>query len=458
MLENIRKRDKKSVKILSIVTVLSLICCITLIVIAAHKPGSPEFCARCHSMATPYNTWKKTVSCNTGCLSCHTHDNSGRTMSVEIEDSNCTNTDCHPVEKLTSKLSKYKETFSFNHETHLKEFPTNLKLRCTGCHSRLDKDMKNGKEIAHFGIDENVCFVCHFIESETLLLTNDKKKVDECLLCHKDVQVKVMIYEKEFDHLKYEKELKVECTNCHFETIHRNNNNVEMKNCYYCHTKVPTGYEGADRMHNDHVVKHKVPCSPCHDEISHKWDDEYVNNILPTRDFDARDKHFEGASKKAKGNEQGNVAVLNIEESIFEKDAFYLQRKIYAGDGGMGVERSPDPMYLATVNCIACHREKNLDVDPKVCNSCHEKGFDKTMVEQKEYITGMLSSLSRLLIESRERGVSKSLIKEARFNYELITDDRSFGVHNIKYIKDLINYSMQQLQFVPKLELGNELD
>ncbi|MCP4269680.1 MAG: hypothetical protein GY777_29600 [Candidatus Brocadiaceae bacterium] len=455
MLENIRKRDKKSVKILSIVTVLSLICCITLIVIAAHKPGSPEFCARCHSMATPYNTWKEKVSCNTGCLGCHTHDNSGRTLSVEIEDNNCTNTDCHPVEKLTSKLSEYKEVFFFNHETHLKKFPTNLKLRCTGCHSRLDKGAENGKKIGHFGIDEKACFVCHFMEGETPMLTNDKKHVDECLLCHKDVQVQVKIYEKEFDHLKYEKELGVECTNCHFDTIHRNNN-VEKRNCYYCHSKVSTGYEGADSMHNDHVVKHKVPCSPCHDEISHKWDDEYVNNILLIRGLDARDKHFADVSKNGKGDEQGNVDVLNREESIFEKDAFCLQRKIYAGDGGVGVERSPDPMYLATVNCIACHIEENLNVDPKVCNCCHEKGFDKTMAEQKEYITGMLNLLSRLLIESQERGVSKSMIKEARFNYELIIDDRSFGVHNIKYIKDLINYSMKQLQLASKLQFGSE--
>ena len=397
------------------------------------------------------------MSCNTGCLDCHAHDNSGRTLSVEIEDSNCTNTDCHPVEKLTSKLSKYKEAFSFNHETHLKEFPTNLKLRCTGCHSSLDVCVKKGAEIGHFGIDEEACFVCHFIEGETPLLTNEKKKVDECLLCHKDVQVKVMIYEKEFDHLKYEKKLKVECTNCHFDTIHRNNN-VEKKNCYYCHTKVPKEYEGADRMHIDHVMQHKVPCSPCHDEISHKWDDEYINNILSTRDIDARDKYFTSASKKTKGNGPANVGIIDKEESIFEKESFYLQRKIYAGDGGLGVERSPDPMYLATVNCIACHRDKSLGVDPMVCNTCHEKGFDKTMAEQKEYITGLLNSLSKLLKESQARGISESLIEEACYNYELIADDRSFGVHNIKYIKDLINYSIQQLQLVTKPQLENELN
>ena len=455
MLENIKKRNRKSVIILSVVTVLSFICCITLFEIAVHKPGSPEFCARCHSMELSYNTWKETISCNTGCLNCHTHDNSGRTLSVEIEDSNCTSTDCHPVEKLTSEFSKYKEVFSFNHETHLKEFPANLRLRCVGCHSYMGKDMRNGAKTRHFGIDENACFVCHFIKGETPLLTaNDKKEVDDCSLCHKDVQVKVMIYEKEFDHFKYEKELKVECTNCHFETIHRGHD-VEKKNCYYCHTKIPKEYEGADRMHNDHVKKHKVPCSTCHDEILHKWEDEYVYNILSMRDIDNNGKDFTKVSGMTSGAESGDVSVkTKDEEYVFEKEPYSLQREVYAGGGGWGVEKSPDPMYLATVNCTACHKparigtggDKDLAVDPMICNTCHEKGFDKTMAEQKEYITRMLNSLSDLLTESQSQGVPESLIDGSRYNYDLIVKDGSYGVHNIKYVKDLINHSIQRLE------------
>ncbi|MFQ5686832.1 MAG: NapC/NirT family cytochrome c, partial [Candidatus Scalindua sp.] len=384
MLKSIRKRDRKSVKILVIVTAISFICCITLIMVAAQKPDSPEFCARCHSMEPSYNSWKETVFCNAGCLDCHAHDNSGRTLSVEIQDSNCTNTGCHPVEELTSQLSAYKEVFIFNHKTHLKEYPTSLKLRCTGCHSYMNGEVREGEKSRHFGIDEDACFVCHFIKGEkSLFTTNDKKKVDDCSLCHKDVQTKIMIYEKEFDHLKFEKELKVECTNCHFETIHRGNN-VGMKNCYYCHTKIPEKYKGADRMHNDHVAEHKVSCSPCHDEISHKWGDEYVHNILHLRDIEAKDKNLLSVSGMTRVAGSGDVTInAKDEELILEKKPYLLQREIYAGSGGRGVERSPDPMYLATVNCTACHKGKDLAVDPKICNTCHEKGFDKTMAEQK---------------------------------------------------------------------------
>jgi nitrate/TMAO reductase-like tetraheme cytochrome c subunit len=447
MLENIRKRDRKSVKILAVVTVISFVCCITLIMVAAQKPDSPEFCARCHSMEPSYNTWKETISCNTGCLDCHTHDGSGRTLSVEIQDSNCTSTGCHPVEELTSQPSAYKEVFVFNHKTHLKEYPTNLKLRCIGCHSYMGREVQEGVETKHFGIDENACFVCHFIKGETpLLTTKDKKEVDGCSLCHKDVQLKIMIYEKEFDHLKYEKKLKVECTNCHFETIHRGND-VGKKDCYYCHTKIPEEYKSADRMHNDHVAEHKVPCSPCHDGISHKWGDEYIYNILPERDIEAKDKNLMRASGTVRVARSGDVTIIAKDEKhILGNEPYLLQREVYAGNGGRGVERSPDPMYLATVNCTACHKDKELAVDPKICNTCHEKGFDKTMAEQKEYITRMLNSLSDLLIESQKHGVPEALIDGSRYNYDLIVRDGSFGVHNIKYVKDLINYSIQRLE------------
>ncbi len=447
MLENIRKRDKRAVKILSIVTILSVICCITLVVITAHKPGSPEFCARCHSMEPSYNSWEESVSCNTGCLNCHTHDNSGRTLSVEIEDSNCTNTECHPVGKLKSKISNYKEVFSFNHKTHLEEYPTNLKLRCTGCHSYQGRNVQEGKRTRHFGIDEGACFVCHFMRGKSPLLTaKDKIEVDECSLCHKNIEVDVVIYEKEFDHLKFEKKLKVKCENCHFDTVHRGGN-IEEKNCYHCHTKIPKEYQGAERMHGDHVEKHKVPCSPCHNEILHKWGEEYIINILPERNVDPGDESSLDSSVVTSKTRLGVVSVdTKSRESVFEKVPYLIQRNLYAGRGGSGIVGSPDPMYLATVSCAACHKDKDLGVHPMACNVCHEKGFDKTMAEQKEYITGMLNSLSKLLLESQACGVSNSLIEEARYNYELVVNDGSFGVHNIKYVKDLIDHSIQSLK------------
>ena len=212
-------------------------------------------------------------------------------------------------------------------------------------------------------------------------------------------------------------------------------------------------------MHRDHVEKHKVPCSPCHNEILHKWGDEYVANILTKKNTVPGN----GNSLKTSGvTSRTRLEVVSVDtkdqESIFSEVPYVIQRKLYAGKGGKGVGKSPDPMYLATVSCIACHKSKDLSVHPLACNVCHEKGFDKTMAEQKEYITGLLSLLSELLENPPKRGVPGALIDEALYNYNLVTNDGSVGVHNIKYVKDLINYSIQQLQLVPKLQLGNELN
>ena len=446
MQETIRKRNKKTVIALSIITALSLVCCITLIIAASNVPDSPEFCARCHSMEPYYNTWKETVACNTGCLDCHTHDNSGKTLSVEIADNNCTKSNCHPVEKLNSKASIYNDKFSFKHETHLNEFATNLKMQCAGCHSYLGKNMQEGAQNKHFGIDMNACYICHFTKTNTpLLAAEDKKDTDDCSLCHKDVQVKVKIYEKEFDHLKYEKDLEIECANCHFETVHANNG-IDKNSCYYCHKKAPKEYTGADRMHIDHVKEHKTPCSPCHKDFRHEWGDEYISRIVPTRDAAVQDKYLKRIKSVDKDTEPG-VKASNLKDGVrvFEDEPYLLQKEIYRGAGGIGVGETPDPMYLATVNCTACHKDKNLSVSPSICNTCHEKGFDKTMAEQKEYVTNMLNALSELLEKSQKQGIPKQLIDEARHNYDIIETDGSYGAHNIKYVKDLFTYSINGL-------------
>lgn len=432
---------------LSIVTLLSIICCISLVKVASDKTKSPEFCADCHSMGPYYNTWKDTVECNTGCLNCHTHDNSGRTLSVEIQDTNCTNTECHSLEKLNSKSSKYKDTISFEHKSHLKEYPTNIKLLCVACHSYTGKEESKGGKDKHFGIDKNACFVCHFTEGDTPLLdTRNKKRIDDCSLCHKDVQLRIKIYNKEFDHLKYEKKLKVECSNCHFETTHKGDI-IDRGSCYYCHKKIPKDYTDVDRIHNDHVKEHKVPCSPCHKEIRHEWGSEYIAYVLPERDTDMQSKFLMRNSGKGAVPIPADISTSENEVAlILDEVPYLLQNNIYKGVSGRGVEGSPDPMYLATVKCIACHTNKQKNVAPKTCNTCHEKGFDKTLAEQKEYIERLLKELSGLIIGPRNQEVAKDLIDEAKYNYDLIIDDGSFGVHNIKYVKDLINYSIDRLK------------
>ncbi|MDR4506295.1 MAG: NapC/NirT family cytochrome c [Candidatus Scalindua sp.] len=438
-------KNQKSVIILSVIAIISFACCISLVKIAADRPESSEFCARCHSMEPFFTSWKETVACNAGCLDCHTHDKSGRTLSVEMEDKNCTATECHPIENLISHPSQFADTLSFLHTTHIKEYDSNLRLKCTGCHSYTGREGREGGEISHFSIDTNSCFICHFTNGSrhSFPETQESSAIDDCILCHVDVQVKMDIYGKVFDHLKYEKELRIACNNCHFETV-QGNGGVERKSCYYCHTKIPEGYTGAARMHKDHVKDHKVPCSPCHNPIIHKWEDEYAG-------FDFTDSDLKAGEqlKTSRGESTIKPTAPPVSQSgrdIFDTVPYRVQKEIYKGFGGKGITGIPDPMFLAAVNCIACHRDKGLVVEPAICNTCHERGFDTIMKEQKVFVSRMVKTLSELIKESRKQGVPNELTDTAAYNYELIMKDGSYGVHNIKYIKDLIAFSINCLK------------
>lgn len=411
----------------------------------AFYPQRPEYCAGCHSMKPAYDRWAKTVCKEVSCVECHTGGQGAVCLSLEIDDSYCMNGRCHTQEKLFSKKEPYKKTLPFSHETHLKEDPPGLRMRCTACHS-----YQGGEK--HFDIDENACNLCHFItrKEELKLADGGEQKLSECTLCHRSVEKKVQIYDKEFDHATYEKlvlsktegKTSVECMDCHHnETVH-GLGNVERRQCYHCHDRVPEDYSSASEMHHDHMVRHKVSCNPCHQVIIHKIyrEDEELEAC--------------GSCKNLLSN-----CCSTLEESdsptVGSFETGLIQRQMMKGQGGRGVNGSPDPMFLATVSCMGCHKSVssenggNKRVEPGVCNNCHEKGFEKIYKEQKDLVASQIEDLKRLLETAQETGKAEGVeVMEARHNYEFITSDGSFGVHNIKYIKELLELSIRQLREV----------
>ncbi|HHT9152529.1 MAG TPA: hypothetical protein ACFYEM_03230, partial [Candidatus Hypogeohydataceae bacterium YC40] len=240
----------------------------------AYYPQRPKYCASCHSMRPAYDRWARTACKEVSCVECHTGTKGGICLSREIEDSNCMNGGCHTREKLFAKKEPYKKTLPFSHETHLKEDPPGLKMRCTACHSYQGGDK-------HFDIDEKACNLCHFIprKENTKPVDGGEQRLSQCILCHKNVEKEVQIYDKEFDHTFYEKLVlsqnpermestaegrgRLECMDCHNnETVH-GVGKVERKQCYYCHDSVPEDYNSAVDMHHDHTARHKVSCNPC---------------------------------------------------------------------------------------------------------------------------------------------------------------------------------------------------
>ncbi|MFN3466252.1 MAG: NapC/NirT family cytochrome c [Candidatus Brocadiales bacterium] len=442
----------------------------------AYYPQRPEYCARCHSMRPAYDRWARTVCRDVSCVECHTGGKGVVCLSQEIEDSNCMSGRCHTREKLFAKKEPYKKTLPFSHETHLKEDPPGLSLRCTACHS-----YQGGEK--HFDIDEKTCNLCHFIlrNEGAKLADGGEQELGKCTLCHKDVEKKLQIYDKEFDHANYEllvlgkaeEKAGVECVDCHHnETIH-GPGSVERRQCYYCHDKVPDDYSSAKEMHYDHMARHKVGCNPCHQEIIHKIykEDKELEGCESCKNLASGRRADKPAHRRSVNvtkpisldisrltlADTGLVTVGHNQETPF------IQRQMMKGEGGRGINGSPDPMFLATVSCTGCHkspvnREENNTgegiepcggVDPGVCNYCHEKNFEKIYKEQKGLVSSQLEVLKGLLEATGGKGRAEGVeVMEARHNYEFIASDGSFGIHNIKYTKELLELSIRQLKEV----------
>ena len=320
------------------------------------------------------------------------------------------------------------------------QFIGKLRLRCISCHTNIGGER-------HFETDTRTCNACHFLsQSESVksfptspssreenylcetqnvlqsINTKDEKSISNCTLCHDHIEKSKEIYGKIFKHDVYEINEKVSCTDCHFKTI-QGDGKVDKKSCYQCHPKIANNFNNASDMHCIHIDKHKVACTSCHDQIMHGWIKE---------------------SNKVYGNDN----------SGYTKENYMIQNLIMTGQGGVGVKGEPDPMHLATLNCSACHKDKQLytNIASEICNNCHNRGFDKMLSEQMHFVTSKMRLLRTLLVKAKRFHNSdtyavsqQTIVHEAEVNYNLIKDDGSFGVHNIKYVKDLLDYSIAKL-------------
>lgn len=376
------------------------------------RPNYPQYCAKCHDTITFHNSCKK-LSGDVPCIDCHTHENRGtRVMAVEMRNEHCTAEPCHPFHTLSAKTSVYKSIKPFQHKTHMYEITENFKLKCTSCHSNL-----KGKK--HFEIDERTCNICHFVNTQKPMYTQDKKPNAECTVCHGHIEKTKEIYGKTFQHDVYEENEKVHCADCHFQAV-QGYGEVDKRNCLQCHSNSSDKSQSTADLHDIHIDKHKTACTSCHASIKHGT-------------IQAKNTIYEGNNPESI---HGNTQVQNL---------------IMMGQGGKGVKGEPDPMYLATLNCSACHKDEQsfTNVAPEVCNNCHTKGFDKILSEQMDFTTSRMRLLKTLLINAkRQHNATDPIIQEAEVNYNIIREDGSLGVHNIKYIKDLLDYSIRNAKQV----------
>ena len=416
MFDEVKRLNKKHTIKLAIFSGVAIGIVLVVMFATVTSPKQTQFCINCHSNISFNNGCKKSSSKDIVCGECHNHENKGAiVMRVEIKDEHCTTESCHPLSKLSAKAVQYRKITLFEHKIHTGEFAENIKLKCTSCHANLGKER-------HFESDTKTCNVCHFIDTLKHLDTQDKKPISDCVLCHTHIEKTMKIYEKTFRHDVYEGNEKVSCSDCHFKIV-QGNGKVDKESCYQCHVKVGDDFNNASDMHRIHIDTPKTACTSCHASITHGW--VKANNKIDGGDYNSQP---------------------------MDTDA-EIENLMMMGMGGVGIEGEPDPMYLATLNCSACHKDKLFSkVKYQVCNNCHGRGFDKILFEQKRFVSFNLQLLKTLLIKAkRYQNVNTDrIIQEAEANYNLIKKDGSFGAHNVKYVKDLLEYSIRQLKRITR--------
>jgi nitrate/TMAO reductase-like tetraheme cytochrome c subunit len=419
---------------------------------------SPTFCGTCHIMKPFYNAWKTSKHNMVSCVDCHyppgfTEKLEGKIAAIsqvvkyvtrtygtkpyaEIEDASCLREGCHEKRLLQGKVV-FKRGIIFDHVDHLTGLTRGKKLKCTSCHSQIVVGN-------HISVTEETCFLCHF---KNIDLNNpdsippELKKMSSCTNCHAPPKGDIKIDGQTFNHADFISK-GVNCLKCHSEVV-QGKGEVPQERCYNCHNKpeIFSKYNDDVFLHKTHVTEHKVECSLCHQEIKHKVKTS-VSPIEMSCDSCHQRKH----------------------EGI---------KNMYMGKSGKGLPDSPNPMYIAQVDCVGCHiismgtidsiefQGKTLAAGKISCKACHGNDYDDMVETWKKDIVTKLTTSKELLnsVESLAKNIEsenddvhlqiKRLLNDSRYNIHFV--EFANGVHNPDYALDLLDVADKNLDKIKEL-------
>ena len=398
----------------------------------------PEFCRSCHIMEPYFDSWANSSHANVPCVDCHyepglleTFEGKFKALSqlakyvtatqgtkpwAEVSDYSCMRSGCHSTRVLEGEIQFGR--IRFDHRHHLLGLRRGKRLRCTSCHSQ-------PMQGEHLTVTPRTCILCHFRSS------GESKPIDDCNLCHGPPKENIQLGGFVFRHSEY-LERGAECLDCHGD-VTRGTGAVPRRRCGSCHNVQAhlDRYDDVEFIHRHHVTDHSVNCFECHDVIEHG---------LPSRE-----EHQSGACSDCHEGSHGAMSGL------------------YRGSGGKGVEDRPGIMYMARVTCNGCHKPPfpgapapgggaTYAADPLACIDCHGTGF-RGMTERWQHETqrhlkkvgDALEELHEMLAEEWEDGdvaAARRSYELAAHNYGLVLLDKSGGVHNLPYARDLLRQSV----------------
>jgi hypothetical protein len=299
---------------------------------------------------------------------------------------------------------------------------------------------------------------------------NGSNANDQCKVCHNLTNHKLMVSQYNL-------------------SVHATGVNVSQaggkKDCARCHSHegfVETNFTGRDYTAADFVIPTKVGCATCH--TSHISYDtladgkDYAlrvtdgvrmiiaNDIAPV-DFGTLNNGcaycHQPINSAPVANSTGKYRVTNNQFGPHEG----TQATILYGIGAYEVEGAEFPAagsssHFKNGACVACHMGKAIGETgghtfiPGIanCTTCHPNAasFDISGVQTE--VGTMLSELDSLMrlkgmLDNDGKIIPGNLPIDyagAYYNYKLVKDDRSLGVHNPPYIKAVLKNSINSLK------------
>lgn len=392
---------------------------------------SPTFCRSCHIMEPYYEAWATSVHNKVACVECHyppedtgdhlwrkfqavsqvakfvTRTYSSKPYAV-VENQACLRSGCHSEKLLEGKIV-FAGGVKFDHLPHLRERRRGRQLRCVSCHSQIVVGR-------HVEVTLESCFLCHF-----------KGKKDEraleplggCQACHILPDQDFTIANITYNHKDFVGRHGTKCQSCHLDVVEGEGNALRER-CFTCHNEVDKleRFDDTAFIHDWHITKEHVACFHCHEEIRHGLD---VAKKPMVADCGLCHEHMHGG-------------------------AFNM----YAGTGASleGLPEMPSPMYLAQVDCAACHRKrlKNGGSDlvgqtyvasGEACDDCHDGGYGAVLEPSREELSETLDVLEQRL--SVVRGSGPDRFEELdRATRDLAFVRFSQPLHNIYYASAIL--------------------
>ncbi len=195
-------------------------------------------------------------------------------------------------------------------------------------------------------------------------------------------------------------------------------------------------FQGLELTHHDHVYKHNLQCTYCHDNTE-----------------------VHGTVKLQREN---CIGCHHTQENVACADCHRIQQRMIAGSGGFGVEETP--AWMADLACDDCHVDlhgrNNAEATREACVDCHEEGYDAMVAEwqadTRDRVAALRESLEdyqRLAVTARSRDVASTVLREAEklktqalAHIDLVENDRSMGVHNVEFVEALLDSAGSRLE------------